>query len=319
MRAHYNRKRKYSSAFRNAIPAAIGVGTRLYNAYKRSRTVTQTRNPKQNVRTMTRHFDRSVQYRRRRMPYRKRKAWQRFYRKVVHVQMKQDGIRNVVLNDNKQLSIGADTQGMYSYVMYGMKANVGSAGVTQGYNDISRIITADTVIGTAVDKIQFNSACLDMTYSNTGTATIELDVYEFYVRRDNDNVTAESNLNYLLTASPNIGAGLTVNTVGVTPFQVPQVGQYYRITKKTKFFVPPSEQMTYQLRDARDRRFNTSDLAEEVGTSMQKRGWTRGILLVHKGVPDATHGAANISWSAGCTRTYSYYHVARHQAADGPA
>lgn len=292
--------------------------TRLRQRYGGGRGSTMTRRNGVRSNAITHQHDVRKVYQRKRMPYRKKKQWVRFVRKVKAVQLKTHGKRHVVLNDSSGVSIASNVQGYGSFVVYGI---TGSG--TGGHNDMTRIAAADSANFGVASKVHFNSAVLDLTFSNVGgesASTIELDIYEFYYRRTNNFANMTDLALNLLATSPNIGAGLSLTTVGTTFFQVPQLGEYVRITKKTKFFVPIDDQMTYQMRDPGNKVFNTQDFVTD-GTVNEsgKRGWTKGIAFIAKGVPTLASGAGAIEYAWGVTRTYSYSVIQSQSAADGVA
>jgi len=200
------------------------------------------------------------------------------------------------------------------FVKYGV---TGTA--TFGTNDMTRLAAADTTSFPAGAKVQFTNAVLDVTFTNYGANTIELDIYEFYYRRTANYDNLGGLIAALLGTSPNIGVGLSASTVGWTPFQCPGLGKYIRITKKTKYFIPVGDQITYQSRDNRNRVYSTTETVTDNGVGEQKKFFTSGIFCVQKGVPTAANGSGTTGLAFGATRTYNYSTIALSQSADGVA
>lgn len=305
--------RKFSNnKYGHAMHHALRLGSQAVNMYKMYKSHTgQQKQSNYHQQSLTGQHDVRRVYKRKRMPYRKKKRWVRFSKKVNAVITKALAPKFVVLNDATTGTAAVNTQYTASLNLYGVE---GSA--TFGPNDMARIAAADSEWSDAT-RIRFESAVFDMTLTNVNTIAVELDVYEFIYRKDDTSANTVTLIDRLLVDSPNIGVGLTRATVGWTPFDTPGIGKWIRIMKKTKYFVQAGGQMTYQIRDARNRYFNTSEFDQ--GTFLAKKFFTRGLLLIAKGIPTATDGAGTVDLSFGVTRSYHYTLLKSAQSADGVA
>lgn len=291
------------------LQAAHGIQKGLkYANYGRKMVEATSR--KTHTNATTGQHDIARQYNRKKMPKRKKKAWVKFSKKVGAVLNKQLNSRLVLLNDYNRVNTLVDTQGIAGIELNGVE----SATNTFGNNDLARIATADA-LWTVATNIRIESCCLDITVTNVNTIAAEIDVYEYYYRKDNTAADLATWMTSLLTTSPNVGTGLTIGTVGLTPFQVPGLGLWVRFTKKTKFFVAAGGTMTYQKRTARNYMFKTQEFI--AGTNLHKRGLTQGLLFVQKGIPTATNGAGTTDLAYGATRTYNYKLLQTAQSVDG--
>ena len=270
-------------------------------------------------RGVTGHYDKANIYGRKRMPYARKRRWVQFVRKVQAVQHKSLGTNSVVYNSKYTDSTVVDAQYANAAVLYG---GTGTTGF--GNNDLARLKSHMPADPAVTSKIMMKSAVLDMTFTNTGVNAIELDIYQFIVKHDAQfdwiqplfaDAAAGTN------AIPNTTYDISINQVGVTPFQLPGASFYMRWLSKKKYFIPVGSSITYQTRDAKNRIFNTERI-NDAGTAFIA-GWTRGILWIQKGVPSydpvggVTEGSSATTMSFGCTRTYSYCVNETNPNADG--
>jgi len=279
-------------------------------------------------------------YRRKRMPKYKKRPWVRFVKKVHAVADKDLGTRTVLINDKITQSNTSANQSTLTLGLYTLKND------TIGYlNDLCAIgglenegnptaAAGDTIAQNS--KILFQSAVMDITIRNTTDqltvidpgnpllntyaaapeAAVELDVYEMYIRKltsDNSSIFASVTTALNRYDDPDIGGtgtGISIADRGCTPFELgPQMGRTgIKITKKTKFFIPNGQTITWQARDPKRRVCRYGDLTKEEGFS--KPGWTKVYYLIYKLVPGLTQGSAlnnyRLKLDIGLTRKYSY-------------
>lgn len=278
---------------------------------------------------VTQHYDRRTIYRKKRMPYRKKRAWKKFVKKVLKVESSTLGTKTIVLNNylNAVLEIIATTANytkqLYGYVcLYGVDSSSGSTG--DGYlgsKDLQTIY-ADSTSQNVTAELIFNSAILDVTFTNgnllqfSGDGTefpwdekLELDVYEITVGR---NASYETNplglvgmFQYGAQSSGNFGAGTATTGLdqrGITPWDIPQALSQFKmkIWKKTKYMLNSGESVTYQMRDSKERLLNKQTMDDVLGVNL--RGWTRYLLYVAK-VPGGYLTRPSITGPAGTTAT----------------
>lgn len=278
-------------------------------------------------------------YRRKRMPKYKRKRWVRFVKKVNAVADKDLGLRTVLFNDQMTQTNTSTKQSTLTLALYSVRnASIGyldDLKVIGGLeNEGNSTATAGDTIS-ANSKMMFQSAVMDITIRNTTDrltqidpnpllnkyeaapdAAIELDIYEVYQR----NIASDSSEVFAsLTAAFNAyddkdiggtGVGIGIDDRGASPFEFgAQMGrQGIKILKKTKFFIPNGQTITWQVRDPKRRSITYGELTRT--ESYNKPGWTKQFYLIYKLVPGITQGTAvgdcRLRLAIGCTRKYSY-------------
>lgn len=278
-------------------------------------------------------------YRRKRMPKYKRKRWVRFVKKVNAVADKDLGLRTVLFNDQLTQSNTSTKQSTLTLALYAVR------NASIGYLDDLKIIggleneanptalQGDTISPNS--KMMFQSAVMDITirnvtdrltqidpnpllnkYEAASDAAIELDIYEVYQR----NIASDSSTLFeSLTAAFNsyddkdiggTGVGIGIDDRGASPFEFgSQMGRHgIKILKKTKFFIPNGQTITWQVRDPKRRSITYGELTRT--ESYNKPGWTKQFYLIYKLVPGITQGTAlgdcRLRLAIGCTRKYSY-------------
>lgn len=297
--------------------AAIGAAVNSYNArqanFRRNRMMTSSGTQSGGVVTTNQH-DFQRQYRRKKMPRRKRKNWKRKV-KSFHYMMDQTlGTKTIVRNTQISASQATDTpQGTLIAHLYGL------SGTEQpfecGTRDLLDIGNNDTTNTTGM--LRFKSAVLDLTMRNTSTTIgIEADVYEV-VYRDYTNETgwraAQSDAE---TATNNIngGTGLALTQRGTTLFEFPERIKLLKekILKKTKIFLPAGQTATYQIRVAKNKICNKRNVTEDA-TGFVYPYWTRSVIICFKSV---IGDAVTCSMTVGVTRKYSYVISEQNAVAD---
>jgi len=168
-------RRKFSRMARRAAPyvkTGYKVARNLATDYRKYKAAGQSAGT-----GTTRQHDAKVQYRKKRMPYRKKKKWISHVKKVKAVLAQDDGTKTVLFNAqiSSSTSSGATRQNYQFHCLYGCN---GSASVSEiGSADLEKIFTNATVSAINTNKLMFKSAVMDMTIANTGTVRCELDLY----------------------------------------------------------------------------------------------------------------------------------------------
>lgn len=262
---------------------------------------------------VTNDRDAVLQYRRKRMPWGKKRKWVKFVKMVEAVERKNEGTKTAIRNSTITASWNDTTQFMAAATLYGLRGTDTSFSV--GNNDVSTIFSADSGTDSPFEFGRFTSAVMDVTLTNSGTNRLEIDVYEilFYGQQAGINLLQDLTTGLTGIGLPGAGyAALSTSTRGLTPFDVTAFcARGYRIIKKTKYFIAPNNIMTYQIRDPKDRKLDGSVLyGVGAASNGQWKGVTRNLLFVGKAVPGSTFTAvpppnANI-FNIGVTRTYKY-------------
>lgn len=318
-RPGFNVGRAFNSALNTAVTAS-----KLYN-----NIYTATKQKSSSTTGVTTQHDSRTVYRKRRMPKRKKRPWKKFVRKVRAVINRSVASETIMFNGS-QVNTNATGNNNGSFqswnicMLYGNNGNPGNPGGngTLGNNDLRKVVNILTgSIGSTTatnSKIAFETAVMDITLSYSGTygGPLELDLYDVVFRKEPPDSTIANTLSNALLGTTTLptGSALTLDSRGVTPFDIPlflsQSG--CTILKKVKYFMAPGNAITYQIRDPRNRYLTkheitdygigSTDNASNFGT-WAKRGWTRGILYVFKPVATSfTDGSIQIN--AGATRKY---------------
>ncbi len=317
---------------------------RIGRRYSRGLAALRKRKRGTSGRGLTFEHDRQFIYRKKSMPYRKKRRWRKFIKKVGAVQEKELGTRMCLFNKQTNFTNSASgNQGVTSISLYGWSSDGGFGGKQSWYNDIAYMAelennTTQTLLGQYVGddvKMIFSSGVLDMTIRNTsykdapGTlnpdATLELDLYECYVKKECEmNGVNYQTLGKMLELetqgiyNQNLGAEgdpIKINYRGATPFDC-SVGLKafgIKILKKTKFFLRSGQTLTYQVRDPKRHIGYRRKLQDTIqgDCACNKPGWTKHILIIFKVVPGITVGSGagetREDIQIGVTRKYKYY------------
>lgn len=289
-----------------------------YDMYSKYRKLTQRRTTKKKGTSnygVTNQHDVQVQYRKKRMPRKKRLRWKRFVKKVEAIADKGLGTKTRLYNIGQEATNANGKQGVQVVHLYSKFGQ--NFGASEQCNlDLANIVGA---YGTnAPFKVKFKSAVLDITATNVGInfaagPPIEVDVYHVMYRGDPKITSLTGAINDACARTNNITGSGTLNFTerGVTLFDVPAAisATNMKIIKKTKFFVPFQGTFTYQIRDPKNRILNNEDITENQPSpvptnSLIMPGWTQSLVIVHK--PVAGYGANLVTLSVGVTRKYNY-------------
>jgi len=306
------------SAARQGMGRMLRLNTRRFG----SMTMTRRGRGRTSGRGITTQYDRSLIYRKRRMPRWRKRSWRRFNKKVLAVSEKDLGSRTVVRNSliepSAIMNLAAATLHTTEYVaLYSLQD-----GVRADMNDIQEM-SNDTDLG-VTGKALFKSAVIDITVRNTSERleesrnppiTLEVDVYEITSGMLWGQVDHAGNLTQVFDE----GAGDTatipgqVNALartqrGWTPWDFPSALSEYkmRIWKKTKYFVGENQTFTYQSREPRRKLI---DRQKMTFLANNMPGLTRFFFFVIKPTPgyiysDTTPDTYRLS--IGFTRKYLY-------------
>lgn len=280
---------------------------------------------------VTTQHDSKVIYRRKRAPRKKRRRAKKAMRSFKSKMLKLKGHRQMMCNNVLTVTSGASSQSVKSFVIYGGRIdNVAgvapSDAVYRGYDDMNDMRRRDYMLGDSTGDAQnrfapgdvkwyVKTAVMDCTIQNIdATIGIEMDVYEFTVGKfqynpadarayDVESQIQNYNQDTYLPGASNAGLTILTQTMrGATPFEFgPALSKMkMKILKKTKYFIPPGNTITYQLRDTKCRTMTHAVFRDNVPTTYA----TRGIYIVSKPV---IHSAGyESSYKIGFTRKYKY-------------
>jgi len=308
MGAKWGRRFSKSPQFRGMLAAGAYRGFKTISGSKKPLSIGYLK--KRSVPGVTRQHDFQNQYKRKRMPYRKKKSWVKFVKKVRAVNAKEEGTKTVLFNASNISEITTSDSQQYKFVsLYGRKGSIPSTEI--GSNDLSYIFSNGTESSLGAQKLTFKSAVLDMTVSNTGTNKVELDLYVLTFWGDatsasfNDCLSAGASDTPLLNPNAdNYFGALNLGRRGCTPFELPNFIRNAKCTiqKKTKYFIPNGDTFTYQIRDAKEHHISEVSVQQD-GTPAIK-GLTQCLLMVWKPVVGSSTTGNEIT--LGVTRKYSF-------------
>ncbi|WP_445772244.1 hypothetical protein [Rheinheimera sp.] len=284
---------------------------------------------------VTNEHDRQRVYSKRRMPYRKKRRWRRFVRKINYIAEKELGTRTVVFNRTvTKANSSADQQLNFTVALYGNKSTLSDMNDINNISALENSSDPTAAEGISTDdttKLFFQSGIFDMTIRNSSEvnlntlaepvweeapkATLEVDIYEIICSRLFKN--SESDLYACFNMAmgdtkdiANATAGIQIQGRGCTPWDLPHALSYYgmKILKKTKYRISQGNTITYQMRDPR--RHVTSIGYAKDALGVNRPGWTKFLFIIAKLIPGITQGPDTDEYRSkidvGITRKYSY-------------
>lgn len=267
--------------------------------------------------------DRAAIYRRKPAPRRLRARYKKSFRSFKNKVLKMKGHRTLMTNQSVQVIGNAGQQGITSFVLYGGRVDGLGSATARGYDDMNDLRTRDYMIGDftgdaerrfASGEIKWyvKTAVMDLTLQNTTDLefALEVDVYEFVCgpMPTAAGPDVETAIAYYQQDIYNVGTlGPAVTTLeqtdrGATPFEfgVPMSKFRMKILKKTKYFIPYGDVITYQIRDSKIRTMGHQIYRDNSPTTK----YTHGVYIVSKPVPAEASQAHQ--YTVGVTRKYKY-------------
>lgn len=229
-------------------------------------------------------------YRYKRMPRRRKRIYKRKLKLYRHFQTKSLGMRHLTLTDGWKADSNAQSQAWTYSQLYSFDG-IAPSDFNERQNDLQTINNRLTtnVNDTTQKWVQFGSAQLDLTITNTGANTAEIDIYYYYVKRRTDNFSSPVNMAGGLIDSavqiPDSTAKQNTSTVGTTPFDIPGMGRYIKIYKSQRVYLGVGNSTFVLLKDPKNHHWNTEPVISETNnTSFGERRMTQGVIIVFKGV-----------------------------------
>lgn len=253
--------------------------------------------------SVTTQHDVSTRYRRKRMPYRKRKRWVRFTRRVRHVELQQQPLQIYQQLTKNSATQGTGVQGQAG--LYLLDVNAANQGhLTSLFKSVYG--GAGGVTEYASRRLFLKSACIDLQLKNTGTEQCIIDMYWCRTRQ---NINSTSVIGSLFDAGVTAMTGLgtiTASNPCLTPFDNPDFCKMFKIYKKTEYLISPDQVITLQQRTAKNRMFQGRNLFYAAGAL---RG-TFAFFFQVRGVPENTVDESgltgwSIAWSSQTTIHYA--------------
>lgn len=313
----YKRSMEFPKTFGQYVPA---VAAAIAAATGGSNTGTKT-DENATGGGISGQIDRVVQYRKKKMPAKKKKAWKRKIKQNRAMDIKALGTRSILLNHSIADNIPIADNGQKAQVI-GFKSNWGvvdNATNLMGLRDYAIISSNDSGADQTTEAFIVTSAIIDVTYSNTGTISLEVDVYTVRARNSgNHGADPLTELADAATETTTIGAAasLQITDRGSTPFDFPLFAKRGNtILSKTKHFVPAGSTFTVQQRDARNVYMPSSAIVKANGTDYTYKGETVYYLFITKKVIGYTSTLG--TWVIGASRKYTYKVMEGNAVRDG--
>ena len=339
------------------ISTAAGIAKKAYSAYKTYNRVANrfksngsytktgsSRNGPKDMEGVTGQHDRKVQYKYKPQPKYKRRRWKKFVQKVRAVEVADRGLQTIVLNTGYNVSGDPGTQQWHECHLYS------GASPIAGCGDLARAVAGNLMtksegmtvgqpagvlvydnqnFGTCSTDVLFQSACLDVTWTNSGTAPIEGDIYTVIYKKGKnatryatflagiDNGFGKTGPPYSTMDTDTLNTGgnvynlpnLSKNARGVTLFDcgIGLGALNAKVIKKEKVFLPIGSSMSKNMRDARNRKFGLDRIFNqnnEISAEFNIPGWTVSYISCWKVAAGIVDQAVQVVQRH--TRTYRY-------------
>lgn len=283
---------------------------------------------------ITTQNDEALIYKRRAAPKRVRSKKRRAFRNFMYNVDKLQSMKTCVVNWYAALSTSAtsvaNAQAVTSVSLYGYGSNTYAGNTNTGNGDMwwifSRENGADPSATLASRKLRFRSAVMDVSVTNTATATstylnglLYVDVYHVIARKNLSNINVltgdiGSYWNACINeeAGGNMPTAITNNNFyGVTPFDCSGFGRYYRIIKKRRIKLSPGQTYNTQIRDPGNYVLNMNDVLNV----KSKNNLTEGLMFV---AYNPTYQNSAIPGDINCTiaATKSYHYTELSSSVD---
>lgn len=278
---------------------------RLRNRFKQSlgRTLTSSLSKRtRDVAPITGESDWRSTYRRKRMPYPRRRRWVKFVRRTQAVIDKSLASSFFIRLRRQRVVTVADKQGVSSvHTIFG---NVGISSPL-GAGDLNDLLaltdrvreftTTQSTLGLnySTDKFRITGYLAETQIHNVGNDTAYVDMYYWRCKRDvsSSNFMGQAGVDYAQAWSaalarmqaniPPSGSALDRTDYGITPFNVNGLASYLQIYKKTRVKLSPGGITQIEQRGARNVYYNY----EKNLMNGHIQGMTHGIFFIIYGAP----------------------------------
>lgn len=229
-----------------------------------------------------------------------------------------------VITDGEGSDINTLLLGLYNYE--DAPAPLGASGPRRFLIDLEEVPSGTVTAGGAPQtgvlgnlnnfnsrEFYLSSSKMNWAYENDSNDAQMLDIYECVARVDIDVInysTPYKAFKFLLGNTWDPASALTgltyasralITDSGMTPFQVPEFGKYWKILKKTRVESQPDERIVYQMSGYRGKIKAGEDLK-----TYAKAGKTKSLLIIVN--PTSNH-VANVGETLGrfeWTKTYNF-------------
>jgi len=178
----------------------------------------------------------------------------------------------------------------------------GSLYAESAQNDLSDLSGEldSTAIGTpSGDTLSPNfwikQAWMEAYLENSGSTDTTVEIYELdYVPRAGNPINQYASFNAALTAAlagtTTYGTAYSLNTKGITPFDITELLRTYgiRVLKKMTSDMTAGDRVTYTMKDYRKHYVNATAIKKDLGSKYCIQNMTRSLLIISKPGNDAT-------------------------------
>lgn len=315
--------RKYGPRIlRAGVKRAAKYAIKRYSKKRRKNTPRETA-------FLTYDNDFKTDYRYKRMPRRKRRAWKKFTKKVNAVVNKQLGLKKHLFSHVTRDSAPTGSTYYGNAMLYTPDARVNDLSADMGtfFREMFPAAVFDNMnvfgVADAQKVIRFESAQLEVTWRNVGSNPVIIDLYYVKCRRDFGLTSSDvlNNINGIFVLgfqkqglvedlednSTPFSTGQLATQYGTTPFQSPLFCQHYKIYSKRKITIAPGNTVSKTLKDPKNRYINSG----EQRASICKRNQTHGYFWQFYGVPglgeDLPVHCTSADIITSVTKKYAYY------------
>jgi len=314
-------KRKYIQAF-GPLAGAAARYTKYRLANKFANSFTKTKNKKKGDGfPISQYHNNRLMYKKTRMPYKKKKAWKVFKKKVQAVSWGATKPIVVYRKNAFDMISNPDGQSVSDVTLFtGFNPTVG-LGVN---NDMNECIIAAAQSGTyntsvTNQSLLFKSAHMNITFYNDGETPCYLDLYHFFTRKDSDysalQLTDQGFSGGLDGTNEGtfVGTAKTLSSFGATPFMSPHFCKINKIIRVTKHLIGAKQSIEFTVKHNKNM-FMKQPGDEAIQQTILLGGKSRGMLCVAYGVPTGIAGQSN-QYANACRlfcrteRTYKFHVV----------
>lgn len=275
-------------------------GPNITEQYKRSRTGSGGSG------VVSFQNDSVLRYRKRRVSRRKRRAWKRFSRRVMHVDLQMQPLQIYTVEGTANLTSAVNQSQVWSRMCGGTTVTLNDEiyQCFQGAYNIASVAACNPY------KIFLKSVVLDVQCTNTGSYPVIIDLY---ILRNSSkfasatDVGAQYNQALGEVASPAGGGSISTTKTALTVFDAPNFCSYWKVLSKREVIVGTNQTVTFQLRSPQNRHVE----GKELQSSLQCLRGTKAFLFDWHGQPcnRGTLGAAQFDSTA---LTFGYQTVVHY-------
>lgn len=270
----------------------------------------------------TDHKVRFKQRRRTRRGARRARAAKRFKSRVMNAIQSDQNPQWFRFKEDQSVTQTADAQAirclgsLYSWCGNG---SIGCDDIKSIYDDMDPIMYQRNSLGVAValgskanSHFTVKSAHMEVDIANFGTSGIIMDIYEIVCRRDTvgfanllTQISIDANADYWRNDG---GNQLGSTNIGVTPYQMNDIVNTFRIIGKSTYNIAPGGTVQLAMGGMGPRNFYGPVMDKAISGGAEcwgRRGMTKAYIAISRGALTSTGANAAHSYSTSCRRMYN--------------